>query len=148
MMLGVALLVFAAASVESARLFLRPPVAGSAIPDRMAEASFMLIAGVLTALTITFLAQMLRNETFSIDRKWGSLGNSADGWSCTAPVATLSGIMITLVGIAILCVSLTLISKGQQDPYANKSGNSATVPPGNSNPPIPGTTNPNAVNRP
>lgn len=84
-----------------------PPNASGRLQDRMTEASFIFVAGVLAALTISFLAQMLRNETFSIDRKWGSLGNSADGWSCTTPVATLSGIIVTLLTLVGLAFSVS-----------------------------------------
>ena len=74
-------------------------VDGQTSRERLLDAALFLTAGILVALTITFLAQVLRSANFTIERKWGALGNSVDGWSFTPEVATLAGMAVALLAV-------------------------------------------------
>src|SRR5689334_16549192 len=45
-------------------------------PERVVEAAFILLSGVLIALVLAFLGHLFVGHQFSVDRKWGSLGSS------------------------------------------------------------------------
>ena len=90
-----------------------PPITIN-LPSRSAEirenlivVSYGVILILLLALMAIFSRQMWKGETISVDRKWGALGKGADGWSCTPPVATLTGVVSLLFIFAALLYEAT-----------------------------------------
>jgi hypothetical protein len=101
-------------------------------PGRLLEAMFFLLSGILLALALAFLTHVHREHRFAVERKWGSIGNSSDGWTLTPAMCTAMALIVTLLAVVALGYEAanqgrkpeeapTAVSRSQKDTWTGTS---------------------------
>lgn len=70
--------------------------------NRIAEAGFLLLSGVMAAAMIATAGSLARNERVSLESKWGSLGSARSGIDMSRPMALIGIVMVCVLGLMVL----------------------------------------------